>query len=98
MTSTSSTNPTAGPRRRGVRVALAVVCGAMFVTVPAAPAAAADPFTVGYVWSSQATPAGCFNASATYSYNSRGLTNSICRTGVGAYTVHFPGLASPGGN
>ena len=57
-----------------------------------------DPFTSGYVWNDRTSQAGCYQPASYYSYNSRGSVNSICRTGVGTYLVHFADLASPGGN
>jgi serine protease len=57
-----------------------------------------DPFTTGYVWNDRTSQAGCYQPSSFYSYNSRGSVNSICRTGVGTYLVHFADLASSGGN
>ena len=59
-----------------------------------------DPFTVGYVWNDSPSGSGCHVPSTFYSYSSRASssTNTICRTGTGAYTVHFAGLASKGGN
>jgi hypothetical protein len=57
-----------------------------------------DPFTTGYVWNNQISNPSCFNPSSPYSYNSRGALNSICRSSVGVYTVHFADLANGGGN
>jgi hypothetical protein len=59
-----------------------------------------DPFTVGYVWNDSPSGTGCHVPNTFYSYSSRANpgTNTICRTGTGAYTVHFAGLASKGGN
>jgi hypothetical protein len=57
-----------------------------------------DPFTAGYVWNDRTSQAGCYQPASSYSYNSRGSVNSVCRTGVGTYLVHFADLASSGGN
>lgn len=95
------------PTRRWRRISaagLACVAVATVLSVgTGAPAGAVvtDPFTVGYVWSSQPSVAGCYDASPYYSYNSRRLVNSICSRstgGVGQYRVVFRGLASSGGN
>ncbi len=64
------------------------------------PIVGADPFTVGYLWNDSPSGTGCHVPSTFYSYSSRATpsTNTVCRTGTGAYTVHFAGLASKGGN
>lgn len=56
-----------------------------------------DPFSVGYVWAHKPTTAS-YTPVPYWSYNSKLLTNNITRTGVGVYTVEFPGLAGTGGN
>lgn len=56
-----------------------------------------DPFTVGYVLADDPTRAS-YAPAAFWSYNSKRQRNTVIRTGIGAYTVEFPGLASTGGN
>jgi len=56
-----------------------------------------DPFDVGYVWADQPTTS-TYKPGQYWSYNSRLLDNTVTRTGVGAYTVDFPGLAGSRGN
>jgi hypothetical protein len=99
-----------GRRRAGVRASstrpslllatAALSAGALLPLAGAQAASAAepDPFTVGYVWENQPSRPGCHAPAAAYSYASQGGANVICRDGVGAYTVKFPRLASPGGN
>ena len=62
------------------------------------PIIGSDPFTIGYAWNYRASQDGCYQLLPYFSYNSRGAVNSICRSSVGFYAVHFANLASPGGN
>jgi serine protease len=62
------------------------------------PAVGRDLFTTGYVWNDRTSEAGCYQPSSFYAYNSRRSVNSVCRTDVGSYVVHFADLASSGGN
>lgn len=48
-----------------------------------------------YVWANQPSSAS-YTPSSLYSANSAGLTNTITRSGVGSYAVHFPGMAQGG--
>jgi hypothetical protein len=57
-----------------------------------------DEFIAGYVNDEVPAFAGCHFPFSGLSYNSRNGVNTICRTGTGAYTVHFPGLGVSGGN
>jgi hypothetical protein len=87
---------------RTIRIVLAttfLVATAILVgSAGSAVAQVNDPFTVGYVWNDLPSQSGCHSPAPYYSYNSRVTANSICRTGIGSYVVHFPRLASSGGN
>jgi hypothetical protein len=85
-------------RRAGMLALPAVAVAAVLVSAGPAHASFADPFVTGYVWSNMTNPSSCYTPSAAYSYNSRSQVNTICRTGVGSYVVHFPGLQAGGGN
>lgn len=52
---------------------------------------------LGHVWADQPSTAS-YTPSASYRFNSSGGTNTISRSGVGAYTVRLPGLAASAGN
>jgi hypothetical protein len=52
--------------------------------------------TFGHVWANAPTTAS-YAPDATYSFNSKGQTNTITRSGTGAYDVSLPGLGNPGG-
>ena len=44
-----------------------------------------------------APTAASYTPNLTYQFNSTGAVNTITRSGVGVYTVHFPGLDGNGG-
>jgi hypothetical protein len=50
-----------------------------------------------YLWADQPTSAS-YTPSRFYSYNSRGGTNTVTRSGVGAYQASLPGFTTVGGN
>jgi hypothetical protein len=52
--------------------------------------------TYGWVWANQAT--GTYNPAAGFSFNSSGGVNQVSNSGVGTYSVTFPGLGGAGGN
>lgn len=49
----------------------------------------------GWVWANNATSAA-YTPSISYQFNSSGATNTITRSGIGAYTVRFPGIGATG--
>lgn len=51
----------------------------------------------GYVWANNAR-ATLYTPSRSYQHNGTGRTNTVQRTGRGAYTVSFPGLLRSSGN
>jgi len=60
------------------------------------PAAGAGPR--GYVWSNVADPPAEYSPHAAYQFNSTGATNTVTKTGPGAYNVKLAGLGGPGGH
>jgi secreted trypsin-like serine protease len=60
-------------------------------------AGAGNPNQQAYLWAQSGTAAS-YVASGFYSFNSRGGTNTVVRTGVGAYTANLPGFTLVGGN
>lgn len=48
-----------------------------------------------FVWASKETTAS-YSASATYSWNSEGGTNTVEREGIGLYSVYLPGQSTEG--
>jgi hypothetical protein len=60
-------------------------------------AGAGNPSQGAYLWASQPSSAS-YAASRFYSYNSRGGTNTVSRSGVGVYQAQIPGFTDIGGN
>jgi secreted trypsin-like serine protease len=60
-------------------------------------AGAGNPEQGAYLWAHQPTAAS-YTPSSEYSYNSRGGTNTVTRSGVGIYTATLPGFTTGGGN
>ncbi|NMO20913.1 trypsin-like serine protease [Pyxidicoccus fallax] len=60
-------------------------------------AGAGNPQQGAYLWANQPSTAS-YTPSRYYSYNSRGGTNTVTRTGVGAYQANLPGFTTIGGN
>jgi hypothetical protein len=50
-----------------------------------------------YLWADQ-PGAACYTPSSTWSYNSTGGTNTICRLATGTYKATLPGLGAQNGN
>jgi hypothetical protein len=76
---------------------LAVVAAAALAgTLASAPAQAVTnaPFRWGFVWANLPT-AGSYTPSMSFQANSTDGTNTIVRSGPGAYVVTFPGLGWP---
>ncbi len=60
-------------------------------------AGAGNPEQGAYLWADQPSSAS-YTPSASYSYNSRGGTNQVTRSGVGVYQASLPGFTTGGGN
>src|SRR5262245_42166976 len=84
-----------------VAAAAALSCAAIGMAVARAGGARSgktgSSAQLGYVWANQPSSAS-YTPSLTYQFNSAGGTNTITRSGVGQYTVHFPGLSTLGGH
>ncbi|MBA3488090.1 MAG: hypothetical protein H0T78_00845, partial [Longispora sp.] len=87
-------------RKFGARraIATAAVLGAAAVTLVglSSPAQAAGSRGAGYVWANQAS-APSYTPSSTYQWNSTNAQNTITRSGLGTYTIRYPGLGITGG-
>jgi hypothetical protein len=55
-------------------------------------------FPKAYVWANQESATGSYTPDLSYQFNSRGLTNTIQRVGVGSYDVRLAGMNQLGGN
>ena len=93
-------------RKKGIRslwlrmvistvVALTLLVSIMSAAAPRA-AASVGPAGWGYAWANQPSSPS-YTPSLSYQFNSTGATNTIMRTGIGAYTISFPNLGAAAG-
>jgi hypothetical protein len=85
-------------RGAGTRVLVGLLALAALVTGvgPWTPSAQAQSFGWAYLWAEQPT-APSYTPAPGYQFNSSGATNTLVRTGVGAYTALLPNLGTAAG-
>lgn len=77
-------------------LAAALLAAPLALAAPA-PAAAAPPDYYGFAYSQTAVPAGTYAPDPTRQWVTSGGIATVTRTGIGAYTVIFPGIGIPDG-